>query len=47
VIPEEYSYSEQAKKLLAFFEQGRLLPYLKDFVGYDTEKSGSMLKGNG
>lgn len=47
VIPEEYSYSEQAKRLLAFFEQGRLLSYLKDFVGYDTEKSGSVLKGHG
>lgn len=47
VIPEEYSYSKQAKKLLAFFEQGRLLPYLKDFVGYDTEKSGRVLKGHG
>lgn len=47
VIPEEYSYSKQAKKLLAFFEQGRLLPYLKDYVGYDTEKSGRVLKGHG
>jgi putative molybdopterin biosynthesis protein len=47
VIPDEYSYSEQAKRLLAFFEQGRLLPYLKDYVGYDTEKSGSVLKGHG
>ncbi len=47
VMPEEYSYSDQAKRLLAFFEQGRLLSYLKDFVGYDTEKSGSVLTGHG
>lgn len=47
VIPEEYSYSEQAKRLLSFFEQGRLLPYLKSYVGYDTEKSGSVLTGHG
>lgn len=45
VIPEEYSLTKQAKQLLAFFEQGRLLRYLKDFVGYDIEKSGSVLKG--
>jgi putative molybdopterin biosynthesis protein len=47
VMPEEYSYSDQAKMLLAFFEQGRLLPYIKDFVGYDTERSGSVLTGHG
>ncbi|HAR95370.1 MAG TPA: hypothetical protein DCR97_05330 [Deltaproteobacteria bacterium] len=47
VMPEEYSYSDQAKKLLSFFEQGKLLPYLKDFPGYDTEKSGSVLRGHG
>jgi putative molybdopterin biosynthesis protein len=47
VMPDEYSYSDQAKKLLSFFEQGKLLSYLKDFPGYDTEKSGSVLKGHG
>jgi putative molybdopterin biosynthesis protein len=47
VMPEEYSYSDQARRLLAFFEQGKLLSYLKDYVGYDTEKSGSVLKGQG
>ncbi len=43
VIPEEYSHTRQTKKLLSCFEQGQLLPYLKEFIGYDTERSGSVL----
>jgi putative molybdopterin biosynthesis protein len=44
VIPEEHRYSQQVTSLLSFFEQGRLLPYVKDFPGYDITQTGRVLK---
>jgi putative molybdopterin biosynthesis protein len=43
VIPREYYYSDQVKSFLAFFEQPALLNYVKDFRGYDTSETGSVL----
>lgn len=45
VIPEEYRYSQEATSLLSFFDQRRLLPYLKRFSGYGITQTGSVLQG--
>lgn len=45
VIPQQHEHSEQVKTLLSFFEQKSLLPYIKDFPGYDISQTGQVLTG--
>ncbi len=46
VIPEEHYYSQYVKSFLSFFEQSVFLSYIKDFVGYDIARTGSILHAN-
>ncbi len=41
VIPEAYGQTAQVERLLSRFDQGKMLRYAKDFVGYDFSKTGS------
>jgi len=40
VIPEVYASSEQVKSFVDRFDQAKLLPYTKEFAGYDFSKTG-------
>ena len=40
VIPEVYASSEQVKSFMDRFDQSKLLPYTKEFAGYDFSKTG-------
>jgi len=43
VIPRERYYSSHVKAFLAFFDQSSLKQNVKDYAGYETEKSGKVL----
>jgi putative molybdopterin biosynthesis protein len=43
IIPDDYYQSDQVRHFLAFFDQGRLVPYVKDFAGYDTTRTGNII----
>lgn len=43
VIPRERYYNSHVKAFLAFFDQSSLKQNVRDYAGYDTEKSGKVL----
>ena len=43
VIPKEYFLYQHVKTFLSFFEQPALFGHIKDFTGYDTTRTGSVV----
>ena len=43
VIPRERYYNSHVRAFLAFFDQSSLKQNVKDYAGYETEKSGKVL----
>ena len=46
IVLREYYQTRQVRSLLSFFEQGNLLPFPRNFVGFDITETRTVVRGS-